>query len=83
MQISKAVQLTESRSFDIRVEAFNLFNHAQSYGPASVDGEINDPNFSSVVSAVAPRLLQLAVKFHRQPLGVCSGISCNSFAEFY
>jgi hypothetical protein len=64
VQISKAVQLTEARSFDIRVEAFNVFNHAQFYGPASVAGEINDPNFGSVVSAAAPRLLQLAVKFH-------------------
>ena len=50
--------------FDIRVEAFNVFNHAQFYGPASVDGEVNDANFGSVVSAAAPRLVQLAVKFH-------------------
>jgi hypothetical protein len=64
MQMSKAVRLSEARSFDIRVEAFNVFNHAQFYGPAAVDGEINDPNFGSIVSAAAPRLLQLAVKFH-------------------
>jgi hypothetical protein len=64
MQMSKTVALTEARSFDIRVEAFNVFNHAQFYGPASVDGEINDPNFGGIVSAAAPRLLQLAVKFH-------------------
>ena len=64
MQISKNVRLTESESLDIRVEAFNVFNHAQFYGPASVDGEVNDPNFGSVVSAAAPRLVQLAVKVH-------------------
>jgi hypothetical protein len=64
VQLSKTLQLTESKSFDIRVEAFNVFNHAQFYGPASVDGEINDSNFGSVVSAAAPRLVQLAVKFH-------------------
>lgn len=64
MQISKTVWITESKSFDIRVEAFNVFNHAQFYGAAAVDGEINDPNFGSVVSAAAPRLVQLAVKFH-------------------
>jgi hypothetical protein len=64
MELSKTVPVAESRSFDIRVEAFNVFNHAQFYGSAAVDGEINDPNFGSVVSAAAPRLLQLAVKFH-------------------
>ncbi len=34
------------------MEAFNVFNHAQFYGPSSVDGEVNDPNFGSVVSAL-------------------------------
>jgi hypothetical protein len=63
VQISKTIRLRESASFDIRVEAFNVFNHAQFYGPASVDGEVNDSNFGSVVSAAAPRLLQLAAKF--------------------
>jgi hypothetical protein len=63
MQVSKTVRLTEEKSFDIRVEAFNVFNHAQFYGPASVDGEVNDPNFGSVVSAAAPRLIQVAAKF--------------------
>jgi outer membrane receptor protein involved in Fe transport len=63
VQVSKTVHLTESKSFDIRLEAFNLFNHAQFYGPASLDGEVNDSNFGSVVSAAAPRLVQLAVKF--------------------
>jgi Carboxypeptidase regulatory-like domain len=63
VQVSKTVHLSESKSFDIRAEAFNMFNHAQFYGPSSVDGEINDSNFGSVVSAAAPRLVQLAVKF--------------------
>jgi hypothetical protein len=64
MQVSKTVKLTESTSFDIRVEAFNVFNHAQFYGPASVDGEVNDSNFGRVVSAASPRLVQVAAKFH-------------------
>jgi hypothetical protein len=45
VQVSKAVRLGEGKSLDIRVEAFNVFNHGQFYGPSSVDGEINDPNF--------------------------------------
>ena len=64
IEISKTVRIDESKSFDIRVEAFNVFNHAQFYGSAAVDGEINDPNFGRIVSAAAPRLLQAAVKFH-------------------
>jgi hypothetical protein len=63
VQVSKTIRLTEAKSFDVRVEAFNIFNHAQFYGPASVDGEINDSNFGRVVSAAAPRLLQVAAKF--------------------
>jgi hypothetical protein len=63
IQISKTLSFTESKSLDIRVEAFNVFNHAQFYGPAAVDGEINDPDFGRVVSAAAPRLVQLAAKF--------------------
>ncbi|HUA86118.1 MAG TPA: carboxypeptidase regulatory-like domain-containing protein [Bryobacteraceae bacterium] len=63
VQISKTIALTESKSLDLRVEAFNVFNHAQFYGPASVDGEVNDPNFGHVVSAAAPRLMQVAAKF--------------------
>jgi hypothetical protein len=64
MQLTKNVRLTESKSLDLRVEAFNAFNHAQFYGPASVDGEVNDTQtFGTIVSAVDPRLVQLAAKF--------------------
>ena len=43
MQIKKTVRLTESKSMDFRVQAFNVFNHAQFYGPAAVNGVVNDP----------------------------------------
>ncbi len=64
VELNKSVAVSESRSLDFRIEAFNVFNHAQFYGPASVDGNVNDPNFGKVVSAAAPRLVQVAVKFH-------------------
>jgi hypothetical protein len=64
MQLSKTIRVTESKSLDVRIEAFNVFNHAQFYGSSSVDGEVNDSNFGSVVSAAAPRLVQVAAKFH-------------------
>ncbi len=64
LTLSKLLPVTESKSFEFRLEAFNVFNHAQFYGPASVDGEVNnDPHFGQVVSAAAPRLVQLALKF--------------------
>ncbi len=63
MTLKKLLRITESKSLEFRLEAFNVFNHAQFYGPASVDGEVNDPNFGQVVSAAAPRLVQIATKF--------------------
>ncbi len=62
LTLAKLLPLTESKSLEFRLEAFNAFNHAQFYGPASVDGEVNDPHFGQVVSAAAPRLVQLAIK---------------------
>jgi hypothetical protein len=46
----------------LRLETFNTFNHAQFFGPASVDGEITSSAFGQVVSADSPRLVQLAAK---------------------
>jgi hypothetical protein len=63
LTIRKDVRLADARSFEFRVEAFNAFNHAQFYGPASVDGQIENPDFGAIVSAAAPRLMQLAAKF--------------------
>jgi hypothetical protein len=63
MTLGKTVLLTEASSLEVRAEAFNLFNHAQFYGPASVNGQIEDTSFGHIVSAAAPRLIQLAAKF--------------------
>lgn len=64
MTLKKNLRLTESRSLEIRAEAFNAFNHAQFYGPASVDGQVEDPNFRRIIGAAAPRLVQLVAKFN-------------------
>ncbi len=64
MTIAKSLRITETKSLDFRLEAFNVFNHAQFYGPASVDGEVDDPHFGDIVSAATPRLFQLATKFN-------------------
>jgi hypothetical protein len=63
LAVHKAFDLTESKALEFRAEAFNALNHAQFYGPSSVDGNISGATFGQVVSAASPRLMQLAVKF--------------------
>jgi hypothetical protein len=64
MTLAKKVQISESKSIQFRLEAFNVFNHAQFYGPASVDGNVSNATFGQVVGAAAPRLVQLATKIN-------------------
>ena len=63
MALLKNVRLTESKSLQFRLEGFNIFNHAQFFGPQFVDGNISSSNFGQVVSANSPRLVQLGAKF--------------------
>ena len=60
----KRIRLTESKSFQLRLEAFNLFNHAQFFGPQAVDGNIDSFTFGDVISAAPPRLVQVGAKFN-------------------
>jgi hypothetical protein len=62
LTLQKDLRLTESKSFELRLEAFNAFNHAQFYGPSSVDGNISSANFGQVVSSAPPRLFQIVSK---------------------
>jgi hypothetical protein len=62
LTMQKSFRLAESKSLDVRLDAFNAFNHAQFYGPNSVDGNISSATFGHVVSAAPPRLLQIALK---------------------
>src|SRR5271170_1293319 len=64
LALQKNVRLADARSLELRTEAFNAFNHTQFYGPASVVGHVEDPNFGHIVSAAAPRLIQLVAKFN-------------------
>jgi hypothetical protein len=63
MTIEKDVHLGESRLVAFRFEAFDVFNHAQFYGPAAVDGQIEDSAFGQIENAQPPRLVQLALKY--------------------
>jgi Carboxypeptidase regulatory-like domain/TonB dependent receptor len=63
MAVTKTLSIQDSKSLLFRVEAFNVFNHTQFTGPASVDGDIGSNTFGNVISAAAPRILQGALKF--------------------
>jgi hypothetical protein len=63
MALLKDVKLTESKTLQLRLEAFNVFNHASFFGPLAVDGNIGDSTFGNVVSAAPPRLVQPGFKF--------------------
>ena len=63
LALLKTAPLTDTKSLQFRFEGFNVFNHAQFYGPTSVNGNINSSSFGQVVSAASPRLMQVAVKF--------------------
>ena len=62
MALLKSAQLSESKTLQFRLESFNTLNHAQFFGPAAVNGNIDSPSFGQVVHASAPRLVQLALK---------------------
>jgi hypothetical protein len=65
LTLQKNVRLSDTSSLGFRIEAFNAFNHTQFYGPASVDGQVDDTlHFGDIVSAASPRLLQLVAKFN-------------------
>ena len=53
-----------TNNLEIRLEAFNVFNHPQFYGAGAVDGNIASPTFGNIIAAAAPRFLQLAAKFN-------------------
>ena len=61
--LEKHVTLGESRSLLFRVESFNVFNHAQFFGPNAVQGNPDSANFGRFINANTPRQLQLAAKF--------------------
>ena len=63
MALLKDTHLTESKVLEFRLETFNTFNHSQFFGANSVDGNINDSTFGQVINAMAPRLMQVSLKF--------------------
>ena len=63
MALQKEIALHEGQMLQFRMEAFNVFNHAQFFGAAAVDGNISDSTFGQIINAMPPREVQLAAKF--------------------
>ena len=68
LTLQKLIPITEGKTIQIRVEAFNAFNHAQFYGnpitgAPAVNGSIGSPAFGDIENSAAPRLFQIGAKF--------------------
>jgi hypothetical protein len=63
MALQKILKLRESKALELRFEAFNVFNHAQFFGAAAVNGNITSPSFGQVVAASPARVIQIAAKY--------------------
>jgi Carboxypeptidase regulatory-like domain len=66
----KDIHITESKYFQLRFETYNTFNHTQFTGTSTGNGggivsDINNPaEFGRILSANAPREIQLSGKFY-------------------
>ncbi|HTV59508.1 MAG TPA: TonB-dependent receptor [Verrucomicrobiae bacterium] len=74
MTLAKVTKITESKSLELRLDAFNIWNHAQFVNPSGLinnanafdptTGAVTDPGtFGVVTAANPPRILQIAAKF--------------------
>jgi len=63
ISLMKTFKIGETKNLQFRWETFNSFNHAQFFGPSSVNGDFDSSLFGQVVKAAPPRLMQLALKF--------------------
>jgi len=61
--LTKTERFNDGSSMEFRAEAFNVLNHAQFFGAASVEGNISSGSFGSAVSAMPPRLMQVALRY--------------------
>ena len=62
LALTKSTELQDRTTLELRLEAFNVFNHGQFFGSASVSGNISSTNFGQIQSSSPPRLLQLAAR---------------------
>ena len=54
----QSFKISETKNLQFPWETFNTFNHAQFFGPSSVNGDFDSGLFGQVVKAAPPRLMQ-------------------------
>src|SRR5207245_1116129 len=65
LALLKDIKLTESKTLEFRAEFFNIFNHAQFYGPFLNGYFDSGPGgFGAVSGAASPRIGQIGGKFY-------------------
>jgi hypothetical protein len=62
LALQRIFQIREATALQFRLEAFNVFNHTQFFGPTAVSGDVDNSLFGHVINAMPPRLVQLALK---------------------
>lgn len=62
MALIKRTQITEGTNVELRIEAFNVFNHTN-FSVAETQ-DINSSSFGRITSTFDPRILQFAFKFN-------------------
>jgi hypothetical protein len=58
----KDTSISESMKIQLRMEAYNVFNHTQ-FNPDGIGTDIAAANFGAIAAAQNPRLMQLVAKF--------------------
>jgi hypothetical protein len=61
--LSRRFLVSDNRALEFRVEGFNVFNHTQFFGAAGVEGNLSSGSFGQAVSAMPPRLMQVALRY--------------------
>lgn len=61
--LAKSFPVKDDKAVECRAEIFNVMNHAQFIGAASVEGNISSGTFGQAVSAMSPRLVQMVVRY--------------------
>ena len=66
LALAKQVRFSESRSLELRLEAFNAFNHTQFRFSSSIISfsDINSSNFGRTLTAAPGRVVQLGAKIY-------------------
>ena len=62
LTLAKTTAVHDGAKLDLRLEAFNVFNHSQFFGPAAVNGNISGANFGTIQNASPPRLVQVSAR---------------------